>query len=180
MELFEERNGLYVSKHVQTPGNKSPIARVVLSLLPLLLMGGLFLGLSEGKGALDTRPLIIMAGVFLFPNVLALLIRKFGVSGRIIVDQMQGTVTFAPIGGKRTILQISELARITLAPAKKTQDRSTPSASRGGAWMVLGLESSAGKGYRLIIQSDAPRLRMLADELSVLTSVTVSESNCDT
>jgi hypothetical protein len=148
-------------------------------MLPLLLVAGVYFGFSKGRGGGDTRPLVMIAAFFLFSNVLGFGIRKFGTSGRIAVDQMQGTVTFTPIGGKRTSLHISELERITLTPVNKTQGTGSPSVNRSGTWMVLGLETSAGENYRLIMQNEASILRMLADELSVLTSVSVSENTCD-
>lgn len=180
MELFEERNGLYISKPVQGPGSRSPLARILLSLLPFVLIGGLFLGTSrEGGSGFDNRLLIIMAGILFISNIVGLLARRFSTSGKIVVDQMQGNVTFTPIGGRRTSLSLVDLERITLAPVKAKGGNVT-SGTRGRTWTVLGLENAAGENYGLVMQSDAGLLRMLADELSILTSTTVSEKTCDT
>ncbi len=180
MEFFEERQGLYISRRITGFGYKSPIVRAIVSLLPLLLIGGLFLGTSrEGGSGFDNRLLIIMAGILFISNIVGLLARRFSTSGKIVVDQMQGNVTFSPIGGRRTSLSLVDLERITLAPVKVRSGK-VSSGTRGRTWMVLGLENAAGENYRLIMQSDAHLLRMLADELSILTSAAVSENTCDT
>lgn len=173
VECFDERDGRYLSKPIQSTGGKSPALRIVLSFLPVILMAGIFVGLSDTHGNRDSGPLIFAAAILVFTNLIALLVRKFSMSGRIAVDQMQGTVTFARAGGKRKTVNTGELDRITIAPLNRPDGNRM--VTRGKPWTALSLRTSMGDSHTLMsVQGDASRLRQLADELSVLTSVSVS------
>jgi hypothetical protein len=175
VDFFTDRNGVFVSRPVSSTGTRSPVARVVLSLLPVALLAGIMTSLPAGQGGRELQPLYIAAAILVFTNIIGLLVRRLSLSGRIVVDQMQGTVTFVPLGGRKTTLQAGELTSIDLSPLRK-QD-GTPMTNRGKGWTVLGLTSGPDrKRYRLmIVNGDPSPLRKLADELSVLTSVTVNE-----
>jgi len=175
MDFFTERNGMFVSRPVPSTGAQSPVRRTVLSFLPVVLLAGVIIGLPAGQGERNLQPLYIAAAILLFTNVIGLLVRRLSLAGRIVVDQMQGTVTFVPVGGRKTTLRTGELTSIDLSPLRK-QD-GTPMTNRGKGWTVLGLTAAHdGNRYRLMmVNGDPSPLRQLADELSVLTSVTVKE-----
>ena len=150
--------------------------KIFLSFMPVLFMAGLFIGISDRTGGeRNLQPLVIAAVILVVTNVVSLLIRRFTLSGRIAVDQMQGTVTFVPVGGRKTTLHTGELASITISPLRKPDG--TPVVRKKRAVTILGLSTVSGDGdYRLTaFQGDPAVLRGMADELSVLTSVTVRE-----
>jgi len=163
MDYFRERDGMFYGKAIGTQGSRSPVLRLVVSLFSLMIFASIFLSIPrEAQGFPDKDALILGASVFVFANILAFALRKAGFATGMVVDQTKGTLSFRIPGGQRKAVGIDTIDKIVL------QTRSEKSA-------VIILLFKDGTRTPVQISSNPVLLRQAADELSVLTSVTVSE-----
>ncbi len=166
MEFFREKNNKYYADSIS--GN--PTARSAIRIGMLFVAAGVFafvIFLSPAKEDISDRtPLIIGMGVFLLVNLISVLLRRAGHGSGVIVDQMNGTVSYRKPGGNRHTVPLSSLNGIilTVIPMKAS---------------ILNLEKSGGGRHIVMYSSDTMKMRMFADELSTLTSLTVSEEMRD-
>lgn len=163
MEFFQEKNGVYHADPISGSGGKGTILRILVSLIPLGVIAYLLYSSPMGKQGSENRiPLIIGAGMFLFTNLLMFVLKKAGFRSGISVNQMDGTLAFRKPGGNKISVQITSLNKIVIdtVPMKAS---------------VLCLSKAAGGRHVVMFSKDTMQLRQLADELSTLTSLSVSE-----
>ena len=162
MEFFNEKNGKYFAESIS--GN--PTTRTAVRMGMVLIGAGVFayvLFLSPMKDQIQDRtPLLIGMGVFLFVNLISVFLRSAGLGSGVVVDQMNSTVSYRKPGGNRQSVPLSSLKSIiiTVVPMKAS---------------ILSLEKAQGGRHIVMYSSDPMKMRMFADELSTLTSLTVNE-----
>jgi hypothetical protein len=163
MEYFKEKNGNFYSKSLQTGFSRSPISRLVLSLLPLGLFALVFSTLTKDKAAdSEMVPIIIGAAVLTMGNIVAFALRSAGLNASMIVNQVQGTVSLRIPGGQRKSVGIDSIEKIVLQISNENN-----------AVIALLFKDRT----RTVVETsrDPNLLRQVADELSILTTVTVNE-----
>ncbi len=162
MDFFREKNNRYIADSLS--GN--PGARSTLRIGILFIAAGVFafvVFLSPmNKDLPDKTPLIIGMGVFILVNIIAILLRSAGHGSGIIVDQMNGTLSYRKPGGNRHTVTLSSLKGIMLSMIP-------------GRAAILSLEKADGGRHIVMYCSDTMKMRMFAGELSTLTSLTVTE-----
>lgn len=164
MQFFREKNGKYIAGSVS--GN--PSVRSALRAGMVLVSAGIFayvLFMSPIRDQIeDKTPLFIAFGVVLFTNTFFFMMRRAGMGADLIVDQMNGTLSYRKPGGHRQSVPISELKGLilTVVPMKAS---------------ILSMENTDGTRRILMYSTDTDKMRMYAGELSTLTSLSVSEES---
>lgn len=172
MEYFEQKDGRYISKGIPGAPGGSGAVRIAVTFLPVVVITGIYLS-SRGSGIEIEKmlPFLIMASVFLLSSILAAVLRK-GVHGSgLIVDQMNGTISYRKPGGHRHSIPLSELREIGLQISNG--DMNTYSGGNRGS--MLYLMPRDGTRLPLAYSRKGSDLRQFADELSIVTSLMVRE-----
>jgi len=169
MEFFQEKNGRFFANPIAGGAARGPLFRFFIMLVPLGIIAFVFYLTPAGKqGAPDRTPLMIGAAIIIFSNLMSIFMRKAGIGAGITVDQMNGTVTFRTPGGSKKTVPVSSLKRIII--------NTIP-----GKAAILCLENSSDNSRHMVMYArDSIKLRILADELSTLTSLTVAEEMKET
>lgn len=163
MEYFIERNGRFFAKAGNTYPAGSPIIRIALTLIPMGVIAAVYFHSSVSKSPTSDSTLIIpIVAIIILSNLIAFFIKKAGFSAGITVDQMERTISIQRPGMQRTSMNFDSIEEITL--------RVDP-----GKAAVLSLISRDGTSHLLYLSRDPMAMRQMADELSTLISVTVSE-----
>jgi hypothetical protein len=166
MEFFRERNGKY---HADSLAEGAP-GKAALRMGIMFVVMGVFaftMFFSQARNQIqDKTPLLIGLSVVVFANLISLGLRRAGHGSGITVDQMNGTVSFRKPGGNRITVETASLSEIVIdiVPMKAS---------------VLCLEKNGGGRYVVMYSGDEMKMRMLADELSTLISLTVREELMD-
>ena len=184
MEYFSEKNGRYVSKGIPGSGSsRSSIVRIIITLIPVLVFGGIYLSMQSNNAGMknmdikDMTPFILVIGIFMITNIFFAFIRKAGLTAGVIVDQMQGTVLYKRPGGHRHSVPLLSLKEIGLQIAGADRYGVTTGKGMGGG--VLFLVTRDEKKHPIAFGRDSIKLRQVADELSILTSLSVNEYSSD-
>jgi hypothetical protein len=176
VEYFNEKNGRYFSRKLSAGIGNSQVIRVVISLIPVFVMAGVYiLALKDGAKSGDLIPIIIGASLFLFASILSFILRRSGFGAGIIVDQMQGTVSCRLPGGQKHVVPIASVKEIGLQHAESSNPGTTFGTGTAKAHGLLFLVTQDDRKFPVMYGSNAMEMRQLADELSVLISVTVNE-----
>ncbi|MCK5786494.1 MAG: hypothetical protein KAH54_08035 [Candidatus Sabulitectum sp.] len=166
MEFFTEKDdGKYSAKIVNMSTGGKPVMAIVMGILPVIIFGAIFLltPQDQGKGGTTNNiHIIIAAGIFILASLIGLFIRKAGFGAGITVDQMERSITFKRPGTQKRTMDIDSFQKILL----KTRQSSAA---------VLSLVSRDGNSHLLGVSRNPDQMRRMADELSTLISVTVSE-----
>ncbi|MCD4707203.1 MAG: hypothetical protein K8S62_05635 [Candidatus Sabulitectum sp.] len=163
MEYFIERNGRFFAKTGNTGSAVSPIFRIVLTLIPMGVVAAVYFQSSVSKNSTSDSTFIIpIVAIIILSNLIAFIFKKAGFSAGITVDQMERTISIHRPGTQRTSMTFDSIEEITL--------RVDP-----GKAAVLSLISRDGTSHLLNLSRDPMAMRQMADELSSLISVTVSE-----
>lgn len=172
MQYFKENNGKYCSQNLPgLGGSGSNALRVGLSLLPIVVIGIVFMSNYDGKTDMEQIwPFMLMGGIFVLTGFVSFFLRRRGLGAGIVVDQMKGTISFKRPGTQRHTVPISAISEIGLqtnAPAYSSGSGSMPS--------ILYLHTVQGAKHVILHSKKSIEIRQVADELAVLTSLTVNE-----
>ncbi len=163
MEYFKEKNGRYFAKGGATRSKVGSYVGIVMLLAPLVIGSIVYLQMPAGKGGSpDTKVIVAAAGILVLSNVISLVLKRAGLGAGITVDQMDRTIKYKRPGTQRVSLYIDSVSKISL---KVNQNKAA----------VLSLITRDDKSHFLNASTDVMMMRQLADELSTLISVTVSE-----
>lgn len=166
MEFFREKNGRYLAGSLSGNASAGPAMRIVMFFVAAAVF--LFVVfLSPMRNSFpDRTPLIIAMGAAIIANMVILLFRRAGHGSDMIVDQTNHTVSFRNPGGIRYTVPLNSLKGIVMTeiPMKIS---------------YLSLEKKDGDRYILMNSKDTMKMRMFANELASLTSLTVSEEMDD-
>lgn len=173
MEYFRQDDGKYISSGVPGMTGGSPFARILLPLLPMLIIAGIYISNSEeGAGMTPGLPFLIIGIVFVLSFVMAAVLRRKGHGAGIVVDQMKGTLIYRrPRGAKRTV-PISSIKEIGFFTPGESKYGYTGS---GKAAAILFLRNKEGEKLPLAYSRKPVELKQFADELSIISSLTVSQ-----
>lgn len=156
----------------------SGAVRIALTLLPVLVMAGIYLNSNGRDFRIGTAlPFVIMASVFLLSSVLASFLRRMGHGSGVVVDQMKGTMNYRKPGGQRHSVNISDIREIGLQRSG-TGTYDNQGGRAGGA--LLYLMKDDGSRIPLAFSNRGQELRQFADELSIVTSLSVREHTRET
>ncbi|MBD3278365.1 MAG: hypothetical protein GF388_08700, partial [Candidatus Aegiribacteria sp.] len=116
MQFFRENSGKYYSQNLPgLGGTGSGSVRVILSLLPVIVIGIVFVTNYDGKTDIEQIwPFILMAGIFILSAFISFFFRRRGFSAGIVVDQMKGTISYKRPGTQRHTVPISAISEIGL------------------------------------------------------------------
>jgi len=176
VEYFTEKNGKYYSRKSSGGNRRSAYVRIPLTVVPVFVMLGIYvISLKNGAGQEDLFPIIIGISFFLIIALLSFFLRKMGFGAGIIVDQMQGRLSFKLPTGQRHTIPIDKIKEIGLQHSRNSvsADRSTPGNSK--IFTLLFLLTRDDKKHPVMYGRNAMEIRQFADELSILVSATVRE-----
>lgn len=163
MEFFREKNGRYFAVTGNTGTRGKPGIAIALGILPLVIFAAVFYQTSQAKGSAGNNIHIMLAiGIFILANLLGFFLRRAGLGSGITVDQLERKISFRRPGTQRKTMYIDSIEKILLQ-------------INPGKAALLSLIPRQGTGHLISISRDPARMRRLADELSTLISVTVSE-----
>ncbi len=165
MEFFREKNGKYhgLPFNTGTGSRANPMSGIGKSLGALVIIAIVFfLNSGQTKSSKLMLPIIMIAGSFLVTSLISLLVHKTVMGSDVIVDQMAGIVSFRTDRGVRITLQTEQLKEIVI---NNTPEKASK----------LFLQRHEGSRYLLMSSKDPVKLGMFANELSILTSLTVLE-----
>lgn len=173
MQYFREINGKYYSQNLPGLGGAASGAlRVILSILPVIVLGIVFAANHNGKADLEqVWPFIIMGGIFLLSAVFSLFLRRRGYSAGIVVDQMKGTISYKRPGTQRHTVPISAISEIGL----QTNAGGAYGSGSGSMPGLLYLRTVQDAKHVILHSKKPIELRQVANELAVLTSLSVNE-----
>lgn len=173
MEYFRQDSGRYISKGVPGMPGGSPLVRMFIFLVPILVLGGIYINASKmGSNMGLTYPFLIFGVIFIFNFGLAAVLRKKGHGAGMVVDQMKGTITYKRPGGTRQTVPISSIDEIGfLYSGGDMYDRS--SGLKGGAAIYLHMNDD--RKISVAYSRKPDELKLFADEMSIITSLTVKQ-----
>lgn len=173
MEYFREEEGKYISKGVPGASGGSGAVRAVLTLLPLMVLGGIyFTSVRNDPDPAARIPFLVMGGIFLFTWYLTSVLRRRGHGSGLTVDQMKGTIRYRRPGGQRHEMPVAAVREIGIQMAGGGM---YDGSGRTGGGMLF-LLTEEGKRVPIAYSRKGNELRHFADELSILTSLTVNQS----
>lgn len=177
MEYFRQEDGKYISSGVPGMVGGSPFARILLPLLPMLIIAGIYISNSkEGTGMFPGVPFLIMGAFFILTLVFAAVLRRKGHGSGIVVDQMKGTVIYRKPGNAKRTVPVSSIREIGFyTPGENKYGHS---GSRKGP-AVLFLRTQEGEKLPVAYSGKPEELKHFADELSIVSSLTVSQYTGD-
>lgn len=173
LEYFTEKGGKYISKSVGGPVARSPIPRIVLTLLPIVAIAGWYLSNQSGKESPPLPILAVIVVVFIGVNILSIALRKSGYGASIVVDQMNGRIQYKVPGGQRHSASISDIRELLLVQKGGYSGSGSAGRSFAGLFMV----TRDGNKHGLMHGTELDRIRKFADELAILTSATVRQES---
>ena len=178
MVYFREKNGNYYAKNLSGGASRSPVLRIIFSLFPVIILGGIYLTAVRKDGKPEEMlPIVIGISIFLFTSVLSLFLRKIGFGAGITVDQMHGTVSCKLPGGQKHVIPIASVKEIGLQYAGSINPDTTSYTGTGKVRGFLFLLTRDEKKFTVMYGNNAIEMRQFADELSILISATVNEYN---
>ena len=173
MDYFEENSGKYISQKVPGMPGGSPLIRVVLMIIPMLVLAVVYMQTGPKERDFQTfLPFISIGSVFALSFVLSFFLRNRGYKAGIVVDQMQGTITFRRPGAQRHSVPISEAREIGV---QLSGSGMYPESKSSGGLSILYLVLEAGGKLPMLYSKRSYELRRFADELAIITSLTVRE-----
>lgn len=176
MEYFREDEGKYVSRRLPGAPGGSGAVRAVLTLLPLLVLGGIYFSSVRNDPDPASRiPFLVMGGIFIFTWYLTSVLRRRGRGSGVTVDQMKGTIRYRRPGGQRHEMPVAAVRQIGIQMAGGSMYDG--SGRTGGGMLFLLTED--GKRVPIAYSRKGYELRQFADELSILTSLTVDQTTGD-
>lgn len=162
MEFFKEKNGKFVAESISGNPRANSAVRMGVFLIAVGAFAFYFFMSPSKESFQDKTPLLIAMGAVVFTNVIVLLLRSAGHGSGIIVDQMNGTLSYRKPGGNRHKVPLDSLGSIIITEIPMRAS-------------VLSLEKSSGGRHVIMYSGDTMKMRMMAGELSTLTSLTVKE-----
>lgn len=175
MQYFRDKGGSFHSTGVPGMGGSSA-ARLIGGLVPILVLGIIYVTSSSSTGMKLEQmfPFYIAGGILVLSLGLSLFLRNRGLGTGIVVDQMSGTVSFKrPGSGSRRKMSLTELDEITLLTTGSSGY--SYSSGKGPAGATVSLRTMNGQSHLLSVSRDLMKMRGFADELAILTSLSVNE-----
>jgi len=174
MEYFKDKGGRFQSTGIPGMG-RTPVLKMIGGLVPILVIGVIYITTSSRTGMKPEQmyPFYIAGGIVVLSLALSMFLRSRGMGSGITVDQMSGTISFKrPGSGSRFQMPLAELDEITLLIMGEA---SSYGATGGRTGATLSIKTRAGQSHMLAFGRDPVRMRQLADELSIITSLSVKE-----
>jgi hypothetical protein len=173
LEYFTQDAGRYVSRSLPGMAGGSGVARIAISILPIMVIAGIFFS-STGRGA-DTEtmfPFLIMGSVFILSSIIAAVIRRKSHGSGVVVDQMKGTITYRKPGGQRNTVSLSTVREIGIQISGRDMYSCSEKSYIGALIYLMTMED---KRIPLAYSRKGHEFRQFADELSIITSLPVRE-----
>lgn len=173
-EYFRERDGKYLSTGIPGMPGSSTVVRAAISLVPVVIIAFIYIS-GPGRQGFQIESLIpfaMMAAVFTFSSVISFFIRKTSFTSGVMVDQIQGTIYYRRPGARKKSVPISSIRSLGFQSSGSVT--SNVSGRFGGFAVVYLINEENGK-IPVAYSRKGQELRRFADELSILTSLTVDE-----
>ncbi len=173
LEYFAQDDGKYVSKGLPGMAGGSGAVRIAISILPIVVMAGIFF--KSAGGVVDTEtmfPFLIMGSVFILSSIIAAVIRRKSHGSGVVVDQMKGTITYRKPGGQRYTVPLSTVREIGLQTSGEDLYAYSEKKKIGALVYLMTMDD---KRIPLAYSRQGHEFRQFADELSVITSLPVRE-----
>lgn len=162
MEFFREKGDRFMAESISgNPGARSGL-RLLMLLLSVGVVAYILFFTPAGENPDNRIPLIIGMAVLLFSSGMSMVLRKAGLGSGLVVDLSRGTLSYRKPGSNRYRVHIASLKRIiiTTIPTKAS---------------ILTIEKRDGGRHILMYSTDTMKMRMFAEELASLTSLTLDE-----
>jgi hypothetical protein len=175
LDYFKQTDGKYISRKVPGMPGGSPVIRVILMIVPIVALAVVYLQTGPKERDFQTiMPFIAIGSVFALSFIFSLFLRKRGFSSGIVVDQMQGKITYRRPGASRQTVPISATREIGV---QLSGSGTYPGSGKPQGLSALYLILEDGRKLPMLYSRKGYELRRFADELSVITSLSVREGS---